>query len=205
LGVDATLTRGPGVQSCLYCADAAIRSGEFPVAGTPAGTLAVRTADLQVHGSRSVTATGTAPSKGEMTVFARPVLTAPAFVKGRQRAGGRVAAGPCAAGRSGGAPGRRDDRGDRGEGAADGAAAAAGTAPPHVVSPGHPPCDRDDAVAGRIVFRGGAGAGRAARGRPVHPGMARPGREDRDGMAAADPGGGDGGDLLARGRAADRR
>ena len=54
---------------------------EFPVAGTPAGTLAVRAADLRVHGSRSVTAAGTAPSKGEMTVFARPVVTAPAFVK----------------------------------------------------------------------------------------------------------------------------
>ena len=47
----------------------------------PAGTLAVRAADLRVHGSRSVTAAGTAPSKGEMTVFARPVVTAPAFVK----------------------------------------------------------------------------------------------------------------------------
>jgi transposase IS4-like protein/DDE family transposase len=43
--------------------------------------LAVRVADLRVHGSRSVTAVGTAPSKGEMTVFARPVVTAPAFVK----------------------------------------------------------------------------------------------------------------------------
>src|SRR5260370_7563126 len=43
--------------------------------------LAVRAADLRVHGSRSVTAAGTAPSKGEMTVFARLVVTAPAFVK----------------------------------------------------------------------------------------------------------------------------
>jgi len=43
--------------------------------------LAVRAADLRVHGSRSVTAVGTAPSKGEMTVFARLVVTAPAFVK----------------------------------------------------------------------------------------------------------------------------
>lgn len=41
----------------------------------------MRAADLRVHGSRSVTAAGTAPSKGEMTVFARPVVTAPAFVK----------------------------------------------------------------------------------------------------------------------------
>jgi hypothetical protein len=54
---------------------------EFPVAGTPAGTLAVRTADLRFPGTGTVTAAGTAPSKGEMTSFFRPVVTAPAFVK----------------------------------------------------------------------------------------------------------------------------
>jgi hypothetical protein len=51
------------------------------VAGTPAGTLAVRAADLRFPGHGTVTAAGTAPSKGEMTLFCRPVVTAPAFVK----------------------------------------------------------------------------------------------------------------------------
>jgi hypothetical protein len=69
------------VQSCLSFAGAAIRSGESPVAGIPAGTLSVRAADLQVRSSRSVSVTGAAPSKGEMTGFFRPVVAAPAFVK----------------------------------------------------------------------------------------------------------------------------
>jgi len=69
------------VQSCLSFADAAIRSGQFPSDGTPAGTLAVRAADLRVHGSRSVTVAGAVPRTGEETVFSRPVLTAPAFVR----------------------------------------------------------------------------------------------------------------------------
>jgi len=69
------------VQSCLSSVDAAIRSGEFPAAGTPAGTLAVRAADLLVRGSRSVTVAGAAPKAGDETVFSRPVLSAPAFVR----------------------------------------------------------------------------------------------------------------------------
>jgi hypothetical protein len=73
------------VQSCLSSADAAIRSARFAAvpapAGTPAGTLAVRAADLLVHGSRSVTVAGAGPVTGELAVFCRPVLEAPAFVK----------------------------------------------------------------------------------------------------------------------------
>jgi hypothetical protein len=69
------------VQSMLACADAAIRPVEFPAAGTPAGMLAVRAADLRVHGARSVTVAGVAPKRGEETLFARPVLSAPAFVR----------------------------------------------------------------------------------------------------------------------------
>ena len=71
--------------SCLSSADPAIGSVVFPVAGTPggtpAGTLAVRSADLRVHGSRSVTVAGAAPVAGELALFSRPVLEAPAFVK----------------------------------------------------------------------------------------------------------------------------
>lgn len=69
------------MQSCLVRADAAIRPGEFPAAGTPAGTLAVRAADLRFHGAGSVTVARSAPVTGQEAVFARPVLSAPAFVK----------------------------------------------------------------------------------------------------------------------------
>lgn len=69
------------MQSCLSSADAAIGSVQFPSGGTPAGTLAVPAADLRVHGARSVTVAGAAPQRGQETVFARPVLSAPAFVK----------------------------------------------------------------------------------------------------------------------------
>jgi len=69
------------VQSCLSSADAAIRSGRFPYDGTPSGTLAIPAAGLLVHSARSVTVAGAAPKTGEETVFSRPVLTAPAFVK----------------------------------------------------------------------------------------------------------------------------
>ena len=50
-----------------------------------------------------------------------------------------------------------------------------------------------------------AQAGRAARGHPVRPGMARPDGEGGHGLAAAGPGGRDGGPVLAGGRAAHRR
>jgi Insertion element 4 transposase N-terminal len=69
------------VQSSRLAADAAICSGQFPSPGTPAGTLAVPAADLQVHGARSVTVAGAAPKTGQETVFSRPLLTAPAFVR----------------------------------------------------------------------------------------------------------------------------
>ncbi len=63
--------------------DAACATGTVisPDAGTPAGTLAVRAADLRLPGPGTVTAAGTAPSAGEMTAFFRPVLSAPAFVR----------------------------------------------------------------------------------------------------------------------------
>jgi Insertion element 4 transposase N-terminal len=67
----------------------ASRAAESPVTGTPAGTLVVRAAGLRVHG-RTVTAGDAAPSAGELAVFCRPVVMAPAVVRrdGRIRAGG---------------------------------------------------------------------------------------------------------------------
>ena len=69
------------MQFSLLAADAAIRSGQFPSGGTPAGILAIPACDLQVHGARSVTVAGAAPKTGQETLFSRPVLSAPAFVK----------------------------------------------------------------------------------------------------------------------------
>jgi hypothetical protein len=68
------------VQSCLLSAGAAIWAEESPEAGTPAGTVVVRAAGLRVRGG-TVTAEGRAPSAGELAVFCRPVVMAPAVVR----------------------------------------------------------------------------------------------------------------------------
>ena len=49
------------------------------MAGTPAGTVAVRAADLLVLGAGAVTVKDAAPSAGELAVFCCPVVTAPAL------------------------------------------------------------------------------------------------------------------------------
>ena len=69
---------GRSARICLFY-DAAIRpEGSRP--RDPAGTLADRPLAAG-SGARSVTVAGAAPMKGQETVFARPVLTAPAFVR----------------------------------------------------------------------------------------------------------------------------
>jgi Insertion element 4 transposase N-terminal len=52
-----------------------------PVAGTPGGTVVLRAADLLIRGGGTVTAGGIAPSAGDLAVFCRPVVTAPAVVR----------------------------------------------------------------------------------------------------------------------------
>jgi hypothetical protein len=69
------------VQSCLPSVVDAIRPEGSPAAGTPAGTVVVRAADLLVRGDGTVTACGAVPSAGELAVFCRPVVTAPAVVR----------------------------------------------------------------------------------------------------------------------------
>jgi len=59
----------------------ASRTPGFPPAGTPAGTVVVRAADLLVRGGGTVTAGNAVPSAGELAVFCRPVVTAPALVR----------------------------------------------------------------------------------------------------------------------------
>lgn len=53
---------------------------EFPPAGTPAETVVVRAAGLRVRGG-TVIAGDLAPPAGELAVFCRPVVTAPAVVR----------------------------------------------------------------------------------------------------------------------------
>jgi len=59
----------------------ASRASESPDAGTPAGTVVVRAADLLVRGGKTVTAGNAVPSSGELAVFCRPVVTAPAVAR----------------------------------------------------------------------------------------------------------------------------
>ena len=59
----------------------ASRMSESQDAGTPAGTIVVRVCDLRVRGGRTVIAGDAVPSAGELAVFCRPVVTAPAVVR----------------------------------------------------------------------------------------------------------------------------
>ena len=56
----------------------ASRTSESQDAGTPAGTIVVRVCDLRVRGGRTAAAGDAVPSAGELAVFCRPVVTAPA-------------------------------------------------------------------------------------------------------------------------------
>jgi hypothetical protein len=68
------------VQSCLPSVVDAIVPAELPVTGTPAGTVVVRASGLRVHGG-TVIALDAVPAGGELAVFCRPVVTAPAVVR----------------------------------------------------------------------------------------------------------------------------
>jgi len=59
----------------------ASRTSGFPVAGTPAGTVVVRAVGLLFRGGGTVAAGDAAPLAGELAVFCRPVVTAPAVVR----------------------------------------------------------------------------------------------------------------------------
>jgi hypothetical protein len=59
----------------------ATRTAVSPDAGTPAGTVVVRASDLLIRGGGTVTAGAWAPLPGDLAVFCRPVVTAPAAVR----------------------------------------------------------------------------------------------------------------------------
>src|SRR5260370_34904216 len=59
----------------------ATRTVASPDGGAPAGTVVLRSCDLRVRGGGTVMAAGAVPLGGELAVFCRPVVTAPAVVR----------------------------------------------------------------------------------------------------------------------------
>src|SRR5260370_11972650 len=59
----------------------ATRTVASPEGWIPAGTVVLRSCDLRVRGGGTVMAAGAVPLAGELTVFCRPVVTAPAGVR----------------------------------------------------------------------------------------------------------------------------
>jgi len=122
----------------------ASRKSESADAGLPRGRLWVRAADLRVRGGETIMAGNTVPSAGELALFCRPVVTAPAVVRrdGRVLADGWlpdfVRLGELERHLGDGAI-----EAANGRGAGGGPAEEAGAAADHVVSAGHPADARD--------------------------------------------------------------
>src|SRR5712691_175599 len=71
----------PLVSSTLPDVVDATRTAASADAGTPAGTVVLRAAGLRVRGGTVTAAGDAAPAAGELAVFCRPVVTAPAVVR----------------------------------------------------------------------------------------------------------------------------
>ena len=56
-------------------------TAESPATGTPAGMAVIRAADLEVRGGGTVVVREAAPAAGDLAVFCRPVVTAPAVAR----------------------------------------------------------------------------------------------------------------------------
>ena len=69
------------MQSCLPSVADAIRTGVPASEGTPAGTVVLRASGLRVRGGTATAGGDAAPAAGELAVFCRPVVTAPAAVR----------------------------------------------------------------------------------------------------------------------------
>src|SRR5258708_28071965 len=69
------------MSSCLPSVAGAIRAGVPADAGPPAGTVVLRASGLLVRGRTATAGRDAAPAAGEMAVFCRPVVTAPAAVR----------------------------------------------------------------------------------------------------------------------------
>ena len=177
-----------------------------PPAGTPAGTVVARVADLRFRGEGTVLAGGPALRSGEPTLFCRPVVTAPAV----GRRDGTVLADAWLPDlvRLG------ELEAHLGDGVIEeivDAELAAGRLPqrqrrrmmsyPLVIRlmiamtlmPGGSYCEALSALAGLLADV------------PLARGMARPDGEGRHGLAAAGPAAADGGPVLAGRRAAGQR
>ena len=74
-------TKEPLVLPILPDVAVASHAVESPAAGTPTGTVVLRAADLRFPGGGTITAGSSAPLAGELAVFCRPVVTAPAVVR----------------------------------------------------------------------------------------------------------------------------
>jgi len=69
------------VQSCLPSVADAIRAVVPADGGTPAGTVVLRASGLRFRGGTATAGGDAAPAAGEMAVFCRPVVAAPAAVR----------------------------------------------------------------------------------------------------------------------------
>ena len=69
------------MQSCLPSVADAIRAGVPADGGTPAEMVVLRASGLRVRGGTATAGGDAAPAAGEMAVFCRPVVTAPAAVR----------------------------------------------------------------------------------------------------------------------------
>jgi hypothetical protein len=69
------------VHSLVRGVAAATRTAVSPATGTLAGTVVVRSSDLRFHGAGAATSEGYVPLAGELAVFCRPVVTAPAVIR----------------------------------------------------------------------------------------------------------------------------
>src|SRR6266700_3390086 len=84
IGVECRSPRLPQeslVPSCLPSVAGAIRAGVPADEGTPSRTVVLRASGLRVRGGTATAGGDAAPAAGELAVFCRPVVTAPAAVR----------------------------------------------------------------------------------------------------------------------------
>ena len=81
LGVESLPVQEPRVLSTLPATLPDVAVANRAVLSPDAGTLVVRAADLHVRAAGTVTAGAAVPTSGELAVFCRPVVMAPAVAR----------------------------------------------------------------------------------------------------------------------------